>query len=117
MSVKSGDLSVSHRVSSRPVLDYSEGSGKFLWSVPDYFQHTRRHKPEDLYRQHYCVNLKSHRPVFTEWCNGYVVDVLIPVDFPLPDTRSRLGYWQFEFSFLLANATVRNDQVWVAVIL
>ena len=57
------------------VLDWSEdGSGKFLWSVPNYFQSTRRHKPEDLCRQHYCENLQSCRPVFTECCNNHVAD-------------------------------------------
>lgn len=51
------------------VLDCSEdGSGKFFRSVPNYFQSTRRHKPEDLCRQ-------PRRPLFTECCNGHVVDV------------------------------------------
>jgi hypothetical protein len=55
------------------VLDYSEdGSGKFFWSIPNHFQ-----LPVvlNLYRQHYCENLQSPRPVFTECCNGHVVVV------------------------------------------
>jgi len=82
------------------VLDCSEdGSGKFLWSVPIFsLPVVINHKTcivNTTVRTSYLAGLYSLNVVMVT-----LLMLLIPVDFPLPDARSRLCYCPLERVFV-----------------